>query len=323
MKNNFPDDENFKKLKTFNQDYLTNELNRKVDSILERTQILDKKKNKNIMNNWEEDNKEYYENFLIKLKAERKKSHINIKSGIKFERKRKSKTFKLNETEKKKINTTLNNNRRKSMMHSFLRKSLLFKKIKEPIIENIKEEKLESVIEKNSFQMSKNIQIFIKETSKKEIKNNLNDKKKNKKKKNSSYNEINDNNIFSSLIIKENPFEKDFKILNNNNRIFTFEKIKINEKKREEITKRIYDQIINPVEKSFISNATKIELKKDKESNSKNNNNENDNKKIEIVNVGTNGNNDYNNNNNVFIYTINENSTKRKKFFCCCVPLKF
>ena len=183
MKNNFPDDENFKKLKTFNQDYLTNELNRKVDSILERTQILDKKKNKNIMNNWEEDNKEYYENFLIKLKAERKKSHINIKSGIKFERKRKSKTFKLNETEKKKINTTLNNNRRKSMMHSFLRKSLLFKKIKEPIIENIKEEKLESVIEKNSFQMSKNIQIFIKETSKKEIKNNLNDKKKNKKKK--------------------------------------------------------------------------------------------------------------------------------------------
>ena len=94
MKNNFPDDENFKKLKTFNQDYLTNELNRKVDSILERTQILDKKKNKNIMNNWEEDNKEYYENFLIKLKAERKKSHINIKSGIKFERKRKSKTFK-------------------------------------------------------------------------------------------------------------------------------------------------------------------------------------------------------------------------------------
>ena len=44
MKNNFPDDENFKKLKTFNQDYLTNELNRKVDSILERTQILDKKK---------------------------------------------------------------------------------------------------------------------------------------------------------------------------------------------------------------------------------------------------------------------------------------
>ena len=171
--------------------------------------------------------------------------------------------------------------------------------------------------------MSKNIQIFIKETSKKEIKNNLNDKKKNKKKKNSSYNEINDNNIFSSLIIKENPFEKDFKILNNNNRIFTFEKIKINEKKREEITKRIYDQIINPVEKSFISNATKIELKKDKESNSKNNNNENDNKKIEIVNVGTNGNNDYNNNNNVFIYTINENSAKRKKFFCCCVPLKF
>ena len=94
MKNNFPDDENFKKLKTFNQDYLTNELNRKVDSILERTQILDKKKNQKIMNNWEKDNKEYYENFLIKLKAERKKSHINIKSGIKFERKRKSKTFK-------------------------------------------------------------------------------------------------------------------------------------------------------------------------------------------------------------------------------------
>ena len=36
------------------------------------------------MNNWEEDNKEYYENFLIKLKAERKKSHINIKNGIKL-----------------------------------------------------------------------------------------------------------------------------------------------------------------------------------------------------------------------------------------------
>ena len=72
--------------------------------------------------------------------------------------------------------------------------------------------------------MSKNIQIFIKETSKKEIKNNLNDKKKNKIKKNNVYNEINNNNIFSSLIIKENPFEKDFKILKEKNKkkIFFF-----------------------------------------------------------------------------------------------------
>ena len=44
MKNNFPNNENFKKQKTYNQEHLTNELNRKVDSILERTQILDKKK---------------------------------------------------------------------------------------------------------------------------------------------------------------------------------------------------------------------------------------------------------------------------------------
>ena len=44
MKNNFPNNGNFKNQKTYNQDLLTNELNRKVDSILERTQILDKKK---------------------------------------------------------------------------------------------------------------------------------------------------------------------------------------------------------------------------------------------------------------------------------------
>ena len=271
------------------------------------------------MNNWEEDNKEYYENFLIKLKAERKKSHINIKSGIKLERKRKSKTFKPNEIEKKKINTTLNNNRRKSMMHSFLRKSLLFKKIKEPIIENIKEEKLEPIIESPSLQMSNNIQLFFKETPKKKVKISFETKNTKQNNNNDNIHKVkNSNKRFSSLITKENPYKKEFNILEKNNRIFTFDKLELNEKKREEIIKGVYDKIMSPVEKSFISNATKIEFKNNSliDNNIKNNIIENDNKKIEI---DTNGNND----NNVFIYTINDESIKRKKFFCCCIPLKF
>ena len=314
MKNNIVNVENIKKQKTFAQDYLSNEINKKVDSILRRSQILYKKKSKNLMNNWEEDdNKEYYENFLIQLKAERKKSNTLFKSGLKIERKRKSKTLKLNDDEKK---------RRKSMFHSLLRKSLIFKK--KPIIENIKEEKLEPIIESPSLQMSNNIQLFFKETPKKKVKISFETKNPKQNNDNDNIHIVkNSNKIFSSLITKENPYKKEFNTFEKNNRIFTFDKLELNEKKREEIIKGVYDQIINPVEKSFISNATKIELKKDKESNSKNNNNENDNKKIEIVNVGTNGNNDYNNNNNVFIYTINENSAKRKKFFCCCVPLKF
>ena len=103
MKNNIVNVENIQKQKTFAQDYLSNEINKKVDSILRRSQILYKKKSKNLMNNWEEDdNKEYYENFLIQLKAERKKSNTLFKSGLKIERKRKSKTLKLNDDEKKK-----------------------------------------------------------------------------------------------------------------------------------------------------------------------------------------------------------------------------
>ena len=44
MKNNIVNVENIQKQKTFAQDYLSNEINKKVDSILRRSQILYKKK---------------------------------------------------------------------------------------------------------------------------------------------------------------------------------------------------------------------------------------------------------------------------------------
>ena len=318
MKNNIVNVENIQKQKTFAQDYLSNEINKKVDSILRRSQILYKKKSKNLMNNWEEDdNKEYYENFLIQLKAERKKSNTLFKSGLKIERKRKSKTLKLNDDEKKKVKTALNKKRRKSMFHSLLRKSLIFKK--KPIIENIKEEKLEPIIESPSLQMSNNIQLFFKETPKKKVKISFETKDPKQNNDNDNIHIVkNSNKIFSSLITKENPYKKEFNTFEKNNRIFTFDKLELNEKKREEIIKGVYDKIMSPVEKSFISNATKIEFKNNSliENNIKNNIIENDNKKIEI---DTNGNND----NNVFIYTIKDERIKKKKFFCCCIPLKF
>ena len=127
MKNNISIVDKVKKQRTITANYLSNQLNKKVDSILKNTLLLDKNKNRELINDEQDDNKEYYENFLTKLKAERKKSHAFLKTNIKVERKKKSKTLKLNEEEKKKVKTTLNNNRRKSMLHIYLRKSLIQK----------------------------------------------------------------------------------------------------------------------------------------------------------------------------------------------------
>ena len=165
MKNNISAVDKVQKQRTITANYLSDELNKKVDSILQKTFLLDKTKNRDRVNDEWDDNKEYYENFLTKLKAERKKSHVFLKTNIKVERKKKSKTLKLNEEEKKKVKTTLNNNRRKSMLHIYLRKSLIQKKNKE--IDNLKQEKLEPIIEKPSLKMSNNIQLFIQETKKK------------------------------------------------------------------------------------------------------------------------------------------------------------
>ena len=102
MKNNISAVDKVQKQRTITANYLSDELNKKVDSILQKTFLLDKTKNRDRVNDEWDDNKEYYENFLTKLKAERKKSHVFLKTNIKVERKKKSKTLKLNEEEKKK-----------------------------------------------------------------------------------------------------------------------------------------------------------------------------------------------------------------------------
>ena len=354
MKNNISAVDKVKKQRTITTNYLSNKLNKKVDSILQKSFLLDKSKNKDRLNDEWDDNKEYYENFLIKLKAERQESNALCKTNIKVERKKKSKTLKLSEDEKKKVKTTLNNNRRKSMFHSYLRKSLIQKKNKE--IENIKQEKLEPIIEKPSLIMSNNIQFFIQETKKnnkinlKEEEdnnnNNINNNNNcnNNTNNNNNCNNNNNNNLnnnnknYFSVVDIENIFEKEFgKIEKKNNKFSTFCNFELDNKKRKEIQKGIIEKLIIPVEQNFISNATKIEFKKnsdmgltnnsidkhintDKNITIKNIPEENDIKKNEnLIEANTNGINE-----NIFIYTIKDDSHKKKKFtFCCCLPIKF
>ena len=182
MKNNISIIQKVKKQKTINHNYLPNDINKKVDLIFERYQIND---------NWDE-NKEYYEKFLWEIKAERKKSHALLKTNLKVDRKKLSKTLKLNDVEKKKVKSTIstNNNKKKSsLLHSFFKKTLIQKKKKESnnFFENIKKEDLEVIIEKPNLQMTNNIQLFFQ--SPKKRKNSLDLKKEeNKKMKNNMIN---------------------------------------------------------------------------------------------------------------------------------------
>ena len=307
MKNNISIIQKVKKQKTINHNYLPNDINKKVDLIFERYQIND---------NWDE-NKEYYEKFLWELKAERKKSHALLKTNLKVDRKKLSKTLKLNDVEKKKVKSTIstNNNKKKSsLLHSFFKKTLIQKKKKENnnFFENIKKEDLEVIIEKPNLQMTNNIQLFFQ--SPKKRKNSLDLKKEeNKTMKNNMINHkiIDSTKIYSTLINKGNPFETDFDI-ENNYRISTFCNLELNEKKREEITKTLF----NKVEKNFISNATKIEFNKNSDIKISNNTYDNniENKKSDKSDK---------NENNVFIYTIKDDSGEKKKLkFCCCIPMK-
>ena len=299
------------KQKTLNHVQFTEDFNNKIDLIFKNNEYLEKNKNKNDESDWD-DNKEYYENFLIKLKAERKKSHALLKTNLKVDRKNKSKTINLNELEKTKVKSTISNNNKKSILHSFLRKTLIFSK-KNNVINNKLENKIEDLnkkIHKPSLKMVSNVQLFIESPNKNKSKFS-NFKNEKKIKSNSPNNKIN------SLINKVNPFEKDFGILNDNYRLSTFCNMELDEKKREKITKSIFESII-PVKENFISNATKIEFKKNCDNtidnNFKNIDDENNNNLIEER---------TNKNDNVFVYKIKDESNKKKKLnICCCIPIK-
>ena len=298
------------KQKTLNHVQFTGDFNNKIDLIFKNNEYLEKNKNKNDESDWD-DNKEYYENFLIKLKAERKKSHALLKTNLKVDRKNKSKTINLNELEKTKVKSTISNNK-KSILHSFLRKTLIFSK-KNNVINNKLENKIEDLnkkIHKPSLKMVSNVQLFIESPNKNKSKFS-NFKNEKKIKSNSPNNKIN------SLVNKVNPFEKDFGILNDNYRLSTFCNMELDEKKREKITKSIFESII-PVKENFISNATKIEFKKNCDNtidnNFKNIDDENNNNLIEERTIK---------NDNVFVYKIKDESNKKKKLnICCCIPIK-
>ncbi len=150
-----------RKQKTLNHVQFSYDFNNKVDLILKKTELFEKNKNKIIDNEWE-DNKEYYENFLIKLKADRKKSHGLLKTNLKVDRKKKYQTINLNDIEKTKVKSTISNNK-KSLLHSFLRKSLIFssKKNSKTSVEN-KIENLQKIIKNPSLKIVSNVQFFIK-----------------------------------------------------------------------------------------------------------------------------------------------------------------
>jgi hypothetical protein len=95
------------------------------------------------------------------------------------------------------------------MLHIYLRKSLIQKKNKE--IDNLKQEKLEPIIEKPSLKMSNNIQLFIQETKKN---NKEEDNNKNNNTNNSNNNTNNSNNNTNNNINNSNN-----NINNNNNKI--------------------------------------------------------------------------------------------------------
>ncbi len=299
------------KQKTLNHVQFTGDFNNKIDLIFKNNEYLEKNKNKNDESDWD-DNKEYYENFLIKLKAERKKSHALLKTNLKVDRKNKSKTINLNELEKTKVKSTISNNNKKSILHSFLRKTLIFSK-KNNVINNKLENKIDDLnkkIHKPSLKMVSNVQLFIESPNKNKSKFS-NFKIEKTIKSNSPNNKIN------SLINKVNPFEKDFGILNDNYRLSTFCNMELDEKKREKITKSIFESII-PVKENFISNATKIEFKKNCDNtidnNFKNIDDENNNNLIEERTIK---------NDNVFVYKIKDESNKKKKLnICCCIPIK-
>ena len=299
-----------RKQKTLNHVQFSYDFNNKVDLILKKTELFEKNKNKIIDNEWE-DNKEYYENFLIKLKADRKKSHGLLKTNLKVDRKKKYQTINLNDIEKTKVKSTISNNK-KSLLHSFLRKSLIFssKKNSKTSVEN-KIENLQKIIKNPSLKIVSNVQFFIKSPN--QIKTTFSHFKIEKKKKNKS-----PNNKINSLVNKINPFEKEFGILNDNYRLSTFCNMELDEKKREKITKSIFDSII-PVKDNFISNATKIEFKKNCDNTIDNN--------IKIIDEENKNNNLIEErsikNENVFIYTIKDESNKKKKLnICCCIPIK-
>ena len=312
MKNNISIIQQVRKQKTMNHHVqFPNDFNKKVDLIIKRTKLLEKKKNKDI-DDWY-DNKDYYENFLTQLKAERKKSHALLKTNLKVDRKRKSRTINLNEIEKSKIKSTISNSK-KSILHDFLRKTLLFSKKNNVIKTNIenKIDNLSPIIEKRSLKMVSNVQLFIESPNKKN--KNFSSFKNDKKIKNES-----PNNKINSLVNKISPFEKEFGILNDNYRLSTFCNMELDEKKREKITKSIFDSII-PVKDNFISNATKIEFKKNSDNTIDNNI-----KNIDFENVNKNNNIEERTikDGNVFIYTIKDESNKKKKLnICCCIPLK-